>query len=48
MARLVNKNLLSILGLVSLVGLTVIERPTEGILTFLLALLVKPNSADNG
>lgn len=44
MARTITKNLLAVLGLGALVALTFGGKPTEGVLTFLMALLVRPSN----
>lgn len=44
MSRMISKNALALAGLGALVALTFGKRPTEGVLTFLMAILVRPHS----
>lgn len=39
----IRKNVLVLAGVAALVALSVMERPHEGVLTFLMAVLVKPS-----
>lgn len=43
MSRTISKNVVVILGLAAMVGLTILDKPNEGVLSFLMAILVRPH-----